>query len=385
MIGLNRTGVGTYWRMFHFARCLVQNGHAVTVVCMSPKNRWRSQEKIEEGVSIVETPDLLWGTLRSGWDLWDSLYRVCWLRSHDFDLIHAFETRPTVLLPALYARSAMEKPLFFDWADWFGRGGSVEERPNRVQRTLLRPVETFFEERFRQKAQGTTVICQLLRQRAIDLGVPSNRVMLIRNGANLEEIKPMGRQKARIDCGLPTDVPIIGYVGSIFQRDAELMARAYARVRLAYPEARLLLIGYMNRSLECLLPDYTSVIETGSIPYSQISSYLAACDLCWLPFNDSGANRGRWPLKLTDYMAAGRPVVASAVGDVAQVMREHTFGVVTEPNAEGLADGVLRILADPTEKQQLGEAARWVAENKFDWRQQADTLDGFYQGIIHQE
>ena len=135
---------GAFWRALHFARHLVQRGYQVMLMSMSPQNRFQFQVYVDRGVTVVETPDLMWGPLRSGWDMWDCLRRILWLRGRDWDLIHAFDTRPTALLPALYFQSQHQIPLVMDWGDWFGCGGSVEERTNPFVRTVLRPVETFF-------------------------------------------------------------------------------------------------------------------------------------------------------------------------------------------------------------------------------------------------
>jgi len=186
MLVFNAVGKGTYWRAFHLARHLVLRGHQVTLMAMSKRRRLSLSVRVDEGVTIVESPDLLWGPLRSGWDLWEASRRIQWLRGHRFDLVHAFEARPTVLLPALYMQDRQKTPLVMDWCDWFGRGGSVEERPNRLVRTLLRPVETFFEEHFRTRAAGTTVICTTLYQKAVELGVPPETMFAI--GGNMRAL-----------------------------------------------------------------------------------------------------------------------------------------------------------------------------------------------------
>ncbi len=235
-VGLNQSGVGTYWRMFHFARHLVQEGHAVTILSMSPQRRFGINSFTQEGVTVFETPDLLWGSLRSGWDIWDIVNRVVWMRQRRFDLIHAFETRPTVLAPALYGKYRQKTPLFFDWCDWFGRGGAVEERTSRIQRLMLRQIDTFFEEKFRHHASGTTVICETLRQKAIALGRPSDEICLIRDGASVEAIYPIDMQQARQSLGLDENRLIIGYIGAIYQRDAVLMADAFDMVCTVMPE-----------------------------------------------------------------------------------------------------------------------------------------------------
>ena len=75
-----------------------------------------------EGMRLVETPDLFRGPLRSGWDPWNTINRIRWLKNERFDLVHAFESRPVVIYPALFA-CRQGASFFMDWADWFGNGG----------------------------------------------------------------------------------------------------------------------------------------------------------------------------------------------------------------------------------------------------------------------
>ena len=70
MILYNQTGNGTYWRAIGFAKMLAQRGHAVTLICTSPCARLRSPERGVDDVRLVEMPDLLNGSLRSGRDAW---------------------------------------------------------------------------------------------------------------------------------------------------------------------------------------------------------------------------------------------------------------------------------------------------------------------------
>lgn len=382
MLVFNQVGKGTYWRAFHFGRHLARQGHHLTLIATAPGAHMRVATRQDQGVTIVEAPDMLWGALRSGWDAWACLRRCAWLRGRQFDLIHAFECRPTVLIPALYARHQAGAPLVLDWCDWFGRGGSVEQRSSPLVRTVLRPVETFFEERFRTHADGTTVICTTLNQKALELGVPPDTILPLRDGADIEGIIPHDRAASRAALGLPADVLIIGYVGAIFPRDATLMAQAFDSIHQARPETRLLLIGYVNADIEAQVSSPAAVLRSGVLSYVELSHYLAVCDLCWLPYHDSGANRGRWPLKLNDYMAAGRPTVATAVGDVAAVLRAHDIGVLATDTPADLAGKALGLLSDPAERERQGQAARVVAEREFAWHLRAAELEAFYEHIL---
>ena len=381
MLVFNAIGKGTYWRAFHLARHLTARGHHVTLVAMAPKRGARFSWRTEEGLTIVAAPDLLWGSLRSGWDPYSALMRTLWLLPHRYDIVHAFECRPTVLLPALVAGRPPAR-LVTDWCDWFGAGGSVEERTNPLIRALLRPVETFFVERFRAFAAGTTVICTTLREKARALGIPDERIFSLRDGADIEAIVPGDRNAARSTLQLPLETPIIGYVGQIFPRDARLRVEAFAALRQARPDAFLLLIGYINQFVESLITDPNGIIRSGTIPYPALNTYLAACDLCWLPLRDSGANRGRWPLKLNDYMAAGRATVATAVGDVADVLSRYPIGRLARDTPTDLAQTTLQLLADPDNRLAMERATRHVAESDFAWHLRAAELETFYQTLM---
>lgn len=384
MLLFGPAGKGTYWRALHLARSLARRGHTLAVLATSRERRLRfdTRPDIQAGVTLVETPDLLWGPLRSGWDSWNVISRIGWARGRQFDLVHAFESRPTSILPALYWQRRRSIPLILDWCDWFGRGGSVEERPNRLVRMVLRPVETFFEDDFRTWADGTTVISSFLRRRAIELGVVPETILYLPNGSDVNELHPIPQTEARRALGWPQDVLAIGYIGAIFHRDAVLMAQAFDRIQRTEPKARLLLVGYCNVAVEELVATPEVVWRTGHICYDEINRYLAACDVCWLPLRDSGANRGRYPLKINDYMAVGRPVVATAVGDVADLVRQGRFGLLASDQPDDLARQVLTLLRDPVRRETMGRRARQLAEAEFTWDRIGARLERFYQQVL---
>jgi len=382
----NPVGKGTYWRGLFLARGLAQQGHKVTVMATSRHRRFKFYTRSDEhpNVTIVETPDLLWGPLRFGWDIWNTAARIIWSFTKHFDLVHAFESRPVVIFPALYWQRIRGVTLLLDWCDWFGKGGSVEERSNWAVRTILRPFETFFEDQFRTWADGTTVINSTLCQRAITLGVPPDRIKYLPNGSNIDELFPYPKTKAREELGLDQNILIIGYLGAIFLRDAHLMANAFDMVYQSESRVRLLLIGYCNIPIESYSKYPEAIHSTESIPYDKINTYLAACDICWLPLNDTGANRGRFPLKINDYMAAGKPVVATDVGDIGTLVQTGAFGVVSLDQPEDISEQTLRLLYNPAQCNQMGQHARQFAEIEFNWTDISKRLMQHYKYILTQ-
>lgn len=377
----NQVARGTFWRSSGFGKELARLGYDVTYMAISRTRRIGFVERQYEGMTLIETPDLL----PTGYDLWDTVNRIHWLNGRSFDLIQTFESRPVVIGPALYLKKKLNIPLVMDWCDWFGRGGSVEERPNPFTRTLLRPLETFFEESFRTKADGTTVINKFLRQKAIDLGVPESTILYLPNGANIIDFQPQNLRLVREKLGLPVDAPILGYPGVLFQRDGRLMADTFEEIHKIYPETLLLLIGYVNVNVEQWLPTASdAVIRTGPLSdFSKVVDYISACNIGWLTLKDSGANRGRFPLKVFDFMAAGRPVVSTNVADLGQMVQEKRVGLIAQDNPTELARITMQLLQNTALQDELGYQGRHIVETEFAGPIVAKKLDEFYRRILN--
>jgi len=356
MIVYNVIERGTYFRAYEFARCLVRFGHSVTLMATSKDSRFKTYIRNSDGIQIIETPDLYTGSFRAGWDLYNAISRLRLVNSQEFDIVHAFETRPVVLLPALKLRRA-GVPLVLDWCDWYGRGGSVEERPNYLLRTILRPVETFFEEHFRTKATATTVICSTLYQRAKELGVNEKTITIVPNGFNITGWETHTKKKARELLGLNKNDFIIA-------------------------EARLLHIGKSKYNVMALVARPEQIIQTGGVSLSEMSLNLSACDVCWLPFKDTNANRGRFPMKFSNYIAAGKPIIATDVGDVAQYVRERGVGMVVDDTASSLAEAVYTLKSDRGKQIAFMQAAIDLSEDgQFNWESRARQIEHVYLSI----
>jgi len=175
---------------------------------------------------------------------------------------------------------------------------------------------------------------------------------------------------------------LIGFVGGTFLQDARFMADAFNRVLVQNKKVKLVLIGYFNREIERWLSDPSKVVRTGSLPYDRLFDYLSACDICWLPLCDNRANQGRWPLKLNDYLTAGRPVVATDVGDLREVILKHRVGWITGNHFADFAQKTLELLEQAPQREELGKKARMAAETVFSWDRMTRDLELFYWKIL---
>ena len=87
-------------------------------------------------------------------------------------------------------------------------------------------------------------------------------------------------------------------------------------------------------------------------------------------------------MKLNDYMSAGRPTLATAVGDVPALIESEDIGRVTDDNPIVFAQETLQLLEDPYACQSYGEQARLVAVNKLSWDSLAHDVLDFYERML---
>jgi glycosyltransferase involved in cell wall biosynthesis len=382
MLNHNVVWRSTFFRAFGFARELADLGHDVTVATISEARALRAETYVLEGVRIVETPDWGVGLARTGWDPWDSLWRCLRFRADDFDVVHGFDCRPAVLAPSL-ALAWRGVPWVSDWADcWGGEGGAISQRRSWIGRVAFRRPETWLEESFRYRA--VTVTSRTLEARATALGIPAARVRYLPSGANVRTIQVRDRTESRRAIGIAAKGPVACFVGFV-QYDLDLALRAFAVARAAVPAARLLLVGPKNseatrRVRELGLADH--IVDFGPRPFAEIPTFLGAADVLLLPMSDNLMNRARGPIKLGDYLASGRAIVANPVGDLVDVFRRDDVGLLAgeSPGAYGAALSAL--LVDRDRADRMGRRAREVAEEVYAWRHAAPRLLDVYHRAL---
>lgn len=381
---------GTFYRAYHAGRYLTRRGHSVTLLTISANKHWGFEREVSEGVEIIHTPDVLWGLGRSGWDPWDTLNRVSYLHNRQWDIIHAWDSRPVVILPALYARRQSRKvdgKLIMDWCDWWGRGGVQAERANKVAQLIYGPIETFFEEAFRTQADGTTVISGALRDRALKLGVSPDSLVNLPQGCDPDFIRPIQKQVARAQLGIPLDDFVVGYRGTITVKEVDLLMQTLVIAKSQIPRLRFfagnVVVTSSTISFRQSADQYWGewITETGRVPVDQLSLHLAVCDVFILPMTiKSVLNNAKWPSKINDFLAAGRPIVATQVSEVAALFKED-IGIVTDDDPRSLANALVQIAQNPVRTEYFGRQARALAEGKLNWMGIVEQLEAFYSRV----
>jgi glycosyltransferase involved in cell wall biosynthesis len=384
MLNHNVVWRSTFFRCFYFARQLVRMGHEVTIVTISPHARGRPHFQQLDGVEVALMPDLLWGIGRTGWDLWDLVNRLVYIRGRRFDLIHAFDSRPVVIHPAVAQARRNRVPLVIDWCDWWGRGGVISQRKNPLLRYFFSPIETWYEEHFRTQADWSTTISQALARRAAALGVPEDSITVIPGGADLDFFRPILMSGARERLGLPAEAPIVAFAGFVHY-DLGLVLDSYELVAGQLPGALLTLCGQPSpltaRWKEAHPELAGQVLERGVVPIAELPYHLAAADVLLVPLADSIANRGRWPNKIGEYLAMGKPVVTNPTGDSGDMFRRTGAGVLAPDNPVGFGQAIVDLLKNPDRRRFLGARSLEVARSELDYTILTRSLAEIYEGL----
>jgi glycosyltransferase involved in cell wall biosynthesis len=206
---------------------------------------------------------------------------------------------------------------------------------------------------------------------AADLrGRGARRVIVLRDGFRADRFANLpDRADARRQLHLPLDAFVVGYVGRLetmgMSKGLDVLVRALSRI--ASPDLHLCLVGGPLDHASALGRLWVqSGLPAGAchvvddVPPAQIPLFLAAFDVCAMPLPSTPHfDHHASPLKLFEYMAAGRAIVASALPSVAEVVRHGESALLVPPgDADELAGAIARLREDDALRTRLGDSAR---------------------------
>jgi len=251
------------------------------------------------------------------------------------------------------------------------------------------------EEANLRAADLIVVVSDASREELLARGFESARILVVPNGVDVDSFGPsVDGSPVRRRYGLGADEIVLGFVGSFGPwHGAEILADAFCRLLHARPSwrsrLRLLLVGDGTT-----LPSVKSILEKGDaldrtvlcgrVPQGDAPAYLAACDILVSPHvpNPDGSRFFGSPTKIFEYKAAGRPVVASKLEQIAELFCHGETGWLVQPgDSNALEQGLGRLVGDEALRKRLGQAARLEAEARHSWHHHAEQILERLSGI----
>jgi len=190
-------------------------------------------------------------------------------------------------------------------------------------------------------------------------------------------------ERLRRRLAIPPDRPVVLYGGTFqsYQGLGQLM-EAIPAVRAVMPDATFVLVGAENGTGAALRAQGAALIQSGALhvidrqPRHEIPSYLGLADVLVSPRSYGG----NLPLKVFDYLAAGRPIVATDIPTHRTVLNEDR-AVLVPTGSTDLARGILSLLLDPERAERLARAGRKYAEEHLGWARFVDSLGDLYEAV----
>ena len=215
--------------------------------------------------------------------------------------------------------------------------------------------------------------------------VPENKVAVIYNGVDRKRFVDIDAQSIRSEFHIPKSTPIIGTVGRFFpQKGQKYLLEAVAKVRNKFPHIAVFVIG--DGSLKEELQDHTkklnieqNIIFTGV--RRDIPALLAAMDIFIFPSLWEGFGNA-----LVEAMAAGKPIIATDIPSVREILDSGKSGIVVPPaNSEAIARSLDLLLSDRALAENLGNAARERALSSFTIDSTVRGYSSLYRSILEQK
>jgi glycosyltransferase involved in cell wall biosynthesis len=237
-----------------------------------------------------------------------------------------------------------------------------------------------------RRADAFVAVSREDQRRMIEIeGVPPAKTRFIANGIPPFPPPTPGRD-VRAELGIPADAPLVGVVATLRpQKALEVYVAAAARAHAELPEAVFLLIGGESDggtngerlaalAAEAGLGDSFRLLgERADIP-----DLVAALDVGALSSDFEGS-----PLSVMEYMEAGKPVVATRVGGLPDLIDEGVNGFLVDPqDPAALATALTTLLRDPARARQMGEAGRLRRREEFSIEATARRCGELYEELM---
>ncbi len=190
-------------------------------------------------------------------------------------------------------------------------------------------------------------------------GFPAHRVRVIPNGVDVDRFCPRGREMALADqLGIPPEAPVAAILAALRpEKDHEMFLQVAAKLRQRFQDAHFLVIG--DGSLRGRLEQLTHELSLADCVHflgtrSDVPTLLSLATVVLLTSRNE-AN----PVSILEALACGRPVVATRVGSVSEMVLDGRVGYLVEPqDAVGMAERVGELFADPAKAERFGATGR---------------------------
>jgi glycosyltransferase involved in cell wall biosynthesis len=307
-----------------------------------------------------------------------ALYRL--LGRHRFDVVHCHNYEAAMV--GIAVRALRGAPVVYHSHNLMG-----DELPSYFSGSLTRACAAAFGGRLDRHvpraADAAIALCRYSAGVLAELGVDPGRISVIPPA--VEDPGPAGaRAPARRALGLGDDEAVVAYAGNLdAYQNLSVLVTGFARLcaaRAARPTTLLVATHGPDASFTALLRaagvlEQTRVVRCDG--FGAVKEAMDAADVVVLPRRGGSG----WPVKLLNYMAAGRAIVSAGCGG--KVLEDGVDGlVVADDDAVALAEACGRVLDDAELARRIGAGARRTYLSHLTWDAVLPAIEGVYERVV---
>jgi len=289
-------------------------------------------------------------------------------------------------LAALQAARRCGVPFIYEirafWEDAANRNG---DGAVSLRSRLTHTLETYVARR----ANAVAAIAKPMLHDLQSRGISANRLFHMPNGVDTDRFEPTSRDEVLAQELRLIDRPVFGFFGSLYQYEGvSWMIRALAQLRSRGHKFTMLIIGrgedqpaIESAIRDCNAANYVRTLEY--VPHEQISRYYSVVDVAVYPRRSLRLTELVTPLKPLEAMALRKPVLASAVGGIRELIEDEHTGLLFEPeNISDFCRQAERMIQSPALCSSLSERGCDFVVRERDWKILAERYRQIYDFVL---
>ena len=251
-----------------------------------------------------------------------------------------------------------------------------------------------------KRARGVIVVTQKLKDTLIEYGIAPEKILVAPDAVDLEEFSiKQSREECRLKLNLPPDKKIVMYTGHLYDwKGATVLLEAAQQFSMLNDQfSKNLLFVFVGgtdediKKFKAQSSKLKNVVIVGHRQHKEMPFWLKSADVLVLP-NSGKENISKYwtsPIKMFEYMAAQKPIVASDLPSIREILDDPSTGsgkgnaVLVEPdNQKALADGIKRALEDKELADKISKQAYSDVKN-YTWKKRAEGIINFINKNKH--
>jgi len=255
--------------------------------------------------------------------------------------------------------------------------------------TMCNPIFSHYEKKILKNADKVIVVSKAMKKQAMLLGVPEEKIIINPNGVDPNRFHPgiVGisvRRKYRI----PDEAIVVGFISTFGKwHGSDVLSKVAKEITTEHKDIYFMLMGdgYYRKQAEEIAGRNERIIFTGSVPRNLVPEHLAACDILVNPTvpNPDGTEFFGSPTKLFEYMAMGKAIISSSLGQMKDILEHEKDAILVEGgNKKELKEAIIMLMNDKQLREKLGKNARKKVVREYTWKKNAEKVLEAYKELF---